>query len=91
MKIATVGIDLAKNVSQVHGANEHGKAVLMNQLRRRPGGRILRQHAADASSAWKHAAAPTIGPASLEVWSHGAIDGATVRQALRQDKQERRR
>jgi transposase len=25
MKITTVGIDLAKNVFQVHGVNEHGK------------------------------------------------------------------
>ena len=34
MQISTVGIDLAKNVFQVHGANEHGKPVLRKQLRR---------------------------------------------------------
>lgn len=34
MKIATVGIDLAKNVFQVHGVDEHGKAVLKKQLKR---------------------------------------------------------
>lgn len=34
MEIATIGIDLAKNVFQVHGANERGKAVLRKQLRR---------------------------------------------------------
>jgi transposase len=34
MKITTVGIDLAKNVFQVHGVNEHGKVVLKKQLRR---------------------------------------------------------
>jgi transposase len=34
MKITTVGIDLAKNVFQVHGINEHGKSVLKKQLRR---------------------------------------------------------
>jgi transposase len=34
MQITTVGIDLAKNVFQVHGVNEHGKAVLRKQLRR---------------------------------------------------------
>lgn len=34
MKITTIGIDLAKNVFQVHGVNEHGKAVLKKQLRR---------------------------------------------------------
>jgi len=34
MKIATVGIDLAKNVLQIHGVNENGKAVLKKQLKR---------------------------------------------------------
>jgi len=34
MKITTVGIDLAKNVFQVHGVNEHGKGVLKKQLKR---------------------------------------------------------
>lgn len=34
MKITTIGIDLAKNVFQVHGIDEHGKAVLKKQLRR---------------------------------------------------------
>ncbi len=34
MKITTVGIDLATNVFQAHGIDEHGKAVLKKQLRR---------------------------------------------------------
>ena len=34
MKITTVGIDLAKNVFQVHGVDERGKVVLKKQLRR---------------------------------------------------------
>lgn len=34
MEITTVGIDLAKNVFQVHGVSKHGKAVLRKQLRR---------------------------------------------------------
>ena len=34
MKITTIGIDLAKNVIQVHGVNEHGKAALKKQLKR---------------------------------------------------------
>ncbi len=32
MKITTVGIDLAKNVFQVHGVDERGKAVLRKRL-----------------------------------------------------------
>lgn len=34
MKITTTGIDLAKNVFQVHGVDEHGKAMLRKQLKR---------------------------------------------------------
>ena len=34
MEIATAGIDLAKNVFQVHGVNAQANAVLGKQLRR---------------------------------------------------------
>ncbi len=34
MQITTVGIDLAKNVFQVHGIDGHGKTVLKKQLKR---------------------------------------------------------
>lgn len=34
MKVSTVGIDLAKNVFQLHGVNEFGKTVIKKQLRR---------------------------------------------------------
>ena len=35
MKITTIGIDLAKNVFQVHGVDERGTAVLRKQLKRK--------------------------------------------------------
>ena len=34
MTVTTIGVDLAKNVLQVHGVNEHGKAVVRKQLNR---------------------------------------------------------
>lgn len=34
MKVTTVGIDLAKNVFQVHGVDEQGKVVIKRQLKR---------------------------------------------------------
>jgi transposase len=34
MKITTVGIDLAKNLFQIHGVDERGRALLRKQLRR---------------------------------------------------------
>lgn len=34
IKVTTVGIDLAKNVFQLHGVNEFGKPVIKKQIRR---------------------------------------------------------
>ncbi len=34
MNIATIGIDLAKNVFQLHGVNGHGKVVLRRKIHR---------------------------------------------------------
>ncbi len=34
MQITTIGIDLAKNVFQVHGVDERGKTVLKRQVKR---------------------------------------------------------
>ena len=33
MKITTIGIDLAKNVLQIHGVDERGKTALKKQLK----------------------------------------------------------
>ena len=35
MKIQTIGIDLAKNVFQVHGVDEQGEVIVVRQLRRK--------------------------------------------------------
>ena len=34
MKITTMGVDLAKNVLQIHGVDERGKTALKKQLKR---------------------------------------------------------
>jgi transposase len=34
MQVVTVGLDLAKSVFQLHGADAHGKTVLAKRLRR---------------------------------------------------------
>ena len=41
MKITTIGIDLAKEVFQIHGVDERGKAVLRKQLKRSEMANIL--------------------------------------------------
>ena len=82
MDITTVGIDLAKNVFQVHGVDSRGKLVLRKQLRRAEVALFLRT-CAPAWLAWKRARVPTTG---LEHWSaraYRALDGAAVCQTLR--------
>ena len=34
MNVTTIGIDLAKDVLQIHGVDQHGKAVVRKQLKR---------------------------------------------------------
>jgi len=34
MKITTIGIDLAKNVFQIHGIDQYGKVISKKQLKR---------------------------------------------------------
>jgi len=34
MKITTIGIDLAKNVFQIHGVDKEGKVVIRKQIKR---------------------------------------------------------
>ena len=62
-RVTTIGVDLAKKVIQVHGVDAHGKIVVARQLRRKQVlgffGRCRR-----AWSAWRPAAARTIGRAS---------------------------
>jgi transposase len=50
MKIATVGLDLAKSVFQVHGADERGHAVVRKQLRR--DNKISPQSATSGIAGW---------------------------------------
>jgi len=35
MKITTIGIDLAKEVFQIHGVDDHGKVLVCKQLKRK--------------------------------------------------------
>ena len=45
MKLSRIGIDLAKDVFQLHGADRHGKAVWKRRLRRNQWLNVLLQRA----------------------------------------------
>jgi transposase len=67
-EISTVGLDLAKNVFQVHGADDTGRAVLRKKLRR---AQVLDFSASCrlALSRWKPAAALISGAARSASWA----------------------
>ena len=57
MQVTTIGLDIAKNVFQVHGVDEHGRVVLRKWLARGQGAGVLRQPAALSDRARGRAAA----------------------------------
>jgi transposase len=63
MQVTTIGLDLAKNVFQVHGVDAAGKVVYQRQLRR---GQVIAffKKLRSVSSAWRRARQVTIGRAS---------------------------
>ena len=89
--VATIGVDLAKNVIQVHGVDQRGKAVLKKQLPRR---RFVEFFANLPACLGRHGGLQRrspLGTGAGAARSPGEIDGPAVRQTVRQDQQERRR
>ena len=66
MKVTTIGIDLAKNVFQVHGVDERGRAVLKKQLKRDQMAAFFAKLPA-CLIGWKPAAVRITGPENSKV------------------------
>ena len=62
-EVITIGVDLAKNVFQIHGVDDAGNVVIRRQLRRSRVCRFLRSSPV-VSSAWKPVPRRTIGRGS---------------------------
>ena len=60
MQVTTIGLDLAKNVFQVHGVDAAGKIIVQRQLRR---GQVIEffKKVPPVWSAWRRARRPTTG------------------------------
>ena len=63
MHITTIGLDIAKNVFQVHGIDAAEKVVIRKQLRRRQVLKFLRR-CRPASLAWRRVPRRTTGHVS---------------------------
>jgi hypothetical protein len=88
MKIMTVGIDLAKNVFQVHGVNEHGKTVLRKQLKRDQVATFfaIMPQCDRYGGLWKR---PPLGSQAARLGSRCEADGPAIRQTIRENEQKR--
>ena len=89
-EITTVGLDLAKNVFQVHGVDAEGTTVLRKQLRRAQVlaffSRLPRCLVGMEACATAHYWARELRALGHEV----AADAGAIREGLRQAEQERR-
>jgi len=89
MKITTVGLDLAKNVFQAHGVDERGAAVLRKQLKRDQVAPFFARLQPCLIGIEACGGGPLLGGQAPGAGAQGEDDDATVRQAIRQDQQER--
>ena len=63
MQVTTVGLDLAKNIFQVHGVSENGEVAFNQACGGRSCSRSLR-NSHPVWLAWRLAAPATVGPGS---------------------------
>ena len=93
MKLIRVGVDLAKNVFQVHGVDRNEKPVWRRRLTRNNwldggaraavGARLSDRHGSVQRGA-------PLGAQAAGARLHGQVDRAAVREAVREEQQERR-
>ena len=85
MQITTIGLDIAKNVFQVHGIDAAEKVVVRKQLRRSKVIAFFEAPGWDGSLCL----GALLGTRVEEAWSRGPFDAGEGRQGLRQAQQER--
>jgi transposase len=78
MKITTIGVDLAKEVFQIHGVDAHGKAVLRKRLRRSEMVKIF-ANLEPCLIGMEACGSAQLGKEAERVWEHSQTDGSPVR------------
>ena len=88
MQVTTIGLDIAKNVFQVHGIDNEGRVVLRRKVRRDQLVALFRSLepclvGMEACATAHHWGARANGP-----WPPGQTDAASVCEGLREAEQE---
>lgn len=78
-EVSTIGLDLAKNVFQAHGASAAGDVLFRRKLRR---DQVLGFFAAQPPCLVAMEACPGEGPGDREVRPHGPADRTCLCEAL---------
>ncbi len=89
-EVSTVGVDLAKNVIQVHGVDAVGKTMVRRQLRR---SQFLAFFEGRPRCSDRHGSVlgrPPLGSAAAGDGSRGSADAAVLCEALRQARKDGR-
>jgi hypothetical protein len=90
MKLAILGIDLAKSVFHLHGADARGRMLLRKRLSRAQLlpfiGNLPRCVVAMEAGGLRRR--PSLGPRSDAAGPYGAAHQSAVRQSLRQEQQK---
>lgn len=87
MQISTIGLDIAKNVFQVHGVDAAGKTVITRQLRR---GQVIGYfETLPPCLVGGLRDRPSLGARADGTRSYRAVDARELRQGLRQAIQAR--
>jgi len=89
MKVTTVGIELAKNVFGIHGADEKGRVVVRKVLSRR---RVLEflANLPKCLVGMEACASAHYWTRDREAGTQSQVDCTAIREALREGQQERR-
>ena len=89
-QVTTVGLDIAKNLFQVHGADAQGRPVLKRRLAREKVLEFFANLPACLVGLEACARRPLLGARAGQARPHRPADAAAVRPALREDEQARR-
>jgi len=85
-EVTTIGLDLAKNVFQVHGVDASGRAVVRRQLRR---SQVVPFFEKQVACLVGIEACATSHHWAREIAKFGAADACQICEALREAQQER--
>ena len=89
MKVHTLGIDLAKNVFQLHGVDRKGRPVLVRRVRREQLLKVLGELESCVIGIEASTGAFSLAAAVREARSRGEDHGSAVCEAIRPPAKER--